>query len=98
MSETVSKRHNVGSARWELAKTNDPHGPYIVFLENCSVTRKVLVVEEKNELSWSAWRVCHRRLNENRLFVIHKEGLPISQEKQIPFSSVGLDSLTDDLY
>ena len=45
MSETVSKRHNVGSARWELAKTNDPHGPYIVFLENCSVTRKVLVVE-----------------------------------------------------
>ncbi len=32
MSETVSKRHNVGSARWELAKTNDPHGPYIVFL------------------------------------------------------------------
>ena len=71
---------------------------HIVFLENCSVTRKVLVVEEKNELSWSAWRVCHRRLNENRLFVIHKEGLPISQEKQIPFSSVGLDSLTDDLY
>lgn len=32
MSETVSKRHNVGSARWELAKTNDPNGPYIVFL------------------------------------------------------------------
>ena len=29
MSETVSKRHNVGSARWELTKTNDPHGPYI---------------------------------------------------------------------
>ena len=32
MSETVSKRHNVGSARWELTKTNDPYGPYIVFL------------------------------------------------------------------
>lgn len=32
MSETVSKRHNVGFARWELTKTNDPHGPYIVFL------------------------------------------------------------------
>lgn len=32
MSETVSKRHNVGSARWEFTKINDPHGPYIVSL------------------------------------------------------------------
>ena len=45
MSESVSKRHNVGSARWELTKTNDPHGPYIVFL-------RALLGHRENAGSW----------------------------------------------